>query len=383
MKYEVTLFDGGKQGNLYIKRMMKHFIFCCMLFFILFVSCDKDHTDDIQPLRTIIVYMAADNDLSPDALDDIEEMKKGFPSTHTNLIVFVDPSGEKPYLLRIGRNTGEKVKIYSEMISTDAGNMQKVLTDIIGLYPAESFGLILWSHGTSWLPAESTLKSFGDDMGNRINVNELAEVLPARFDFILFDACLMGAVEVAYELRFHTDFIIASSTEIIYTGFPYEKIIPELVKPVPDPVAAAEAYINFYEQLSGAYRSATIAVIDTKELERLADATNRLIAGQEFDISSFDRTTVQRLDVYEEQYVFDFFDFLDKAFPDADKSDWSAQLARAILYKANTPRFIDAYNINSYCGLSCYIPHPYRQDLNDCYRTLNWTVDSRFIELFH
>jgi hypothetical protein len=326
--------------------------------------------------------MAADNDLSYDAIEDIEEMKQGFSGNTTNLIVFVDPASAAPYILKIGRNAESRVKSYPEFVSTDAGNMQMVLNDIIGMYPAESYGLVLWSHGTSWLPAGSTLKSFGEDNGRQINVSELAEILPIRFDFIFFDACLMGAVEVAYGLRNRADFIVASSTEIVYTGFPYDKIIPEITKPVPDLITAATAYIDFYRQLPGAYSSATVTVIDTKELENLAYATNRLIAGQKFDMSTFDRTSVQRLDVYGEQYVFDFLDFLDKAFSDMDKSDLSEQLAKTILYKDNTARFIDSYAITTYCGLSCYIPHPVRNDLNDSYKNMEWYTAAGLNQIF-
>jgi hypothetical protein len=41
-----------------------------------------------------------------------------------------------------------------------------------------------------------------------------------------------------------------------------------------------------------------------KELANLATVTKQLITGQTFDIASFDRTAVQRLDKYEEQYTF-------------------------------------------------------------------------------
>jgi hypothetical protein len=48
---------------------------------------DKDEIPITE--RTIIIYMAADNDLSADAYyDDIEEMKQGFSGTDANLIVF-------------------------------------------------------------------------------------------------------------------------------------------------------------------------------------------------------------------------------------------------------------------------------------------------------
>jgi hypothetical protein len=98
-------------------------------------------------------------------------------------------------------------------------------------------------------------------------------------------------------------------------------------------------------------------------------------------MASFDRTSVQRLDVYSEQYTFDLLDFIDKAFPDADKSLLTLQLDKTVLYKAHTPTFLDEYQLLTYCGLSSYVPLPGRTDLNGYYQTLQWFADSGY-EIF-
>jgi hypothetical protein len=51
------------------------------------------------------------------------------------------------------------------------------------------------------------------------------------------------------------------------------------------------------------------------------------------------------------------------------------------LYKNHTPEFIGQYAIRTYCGLSCYIPHPDRQDLNEFYKTLQWSIDTSIINI--
>ena len=364
-------------------KMMRYYSICVILCFALFISCSKDDINNHHLTeRTIIIYMAADNDLTEDAYTDIEEMQNGFEDTGANLVVFLDPADNTPYILKIGRRTNTRVKTYPEFNSADAVQMERVLNDIIEMYPAASYGLVLWSHGTSWLPAGRQLKSFGEDNGSQMDIAPLAAALPVRFDFILMDACLMGSVEVVYELRDKTDFILAPSTETIYTGFPYGQIIPELLRAEPDLKKAAASYFNYYDKMSGAYRSATITLIDTKELNRLAQVTAQLIADRSFDAGTFDRTSVQRLDVYEEQYAFDFLDFMKKAFPDADSEPLKEQLEKTVLYKAHTPRFIEEYDIRTYCGLSCYIPHTQRDDLNTYYQQLGWRQASGFNYLF-
>jgi hypothetical protein len=125
---------------------------------VLFVSCSKeDIADEDTAIRTIIVYMAADNDLSADALTDIEEMKQGFSETGVRLTVFVDVPDEAPYLLEIGKNKSERIKTYDELNSADVETLQKVINEIVALYPAGEYGLILWSHGTSWLACRSDI----------------------------------------------------------------------------------------------------------------------------------------------------------------------------------------------------------------------------------
>jgi hypothetical protein len=351
--------------------MNKLYIICFIAILFILAACSNEEELTPTVIRTVIVYMSADNDLSLDVLADIEEMKQGFSETGTNLIVFIDPSDEPPYLLQIGKGTEHRIKTYPELNSADANTMQTVIQEIATIYPADEYGLILWSHGTSWLPVGSALRSFGKDRDKEMNISDLAKMLPLHFRFILFDACLMGAVEVVYELRNCMDYVIASSTETIADGFPYHLIIPELIKENVDLKNVAQQYFDYYNNQTGAYRSATVSVIKTDELEALAAEMKQLIEG--FTPSeTFNRTTIQRLDIYGEQYHFDLLDFVNKAYPDADKTPFVAQLNRTVVYKDHTPEFIGQYAINTYCGLSCYIPHPARQDLNNFYKTLQW-----------
>ena len=42
--------------------------------------------------------------------------------------------------------------------------------------------------------------------------------------FIMFDDCYMSSMEVAYDLKDVTDYIIASTSEVMAYGMPYEKV---------------------------------------------------------------------------------------------------------------------------------------------------------------
>jgi len=192
----------------------------------------------------------------------------------------------------------------------------------------------------------------------------------------------MASVEVVYELKDKTDYMIASSTETIYEGFPYDMIIPELIQPKIDFNAVAYAHFDYYNAQDGAYRSATISVIETRCLPDLAYSLKPLFENSAASLQSFDRTSVQRLDVSEEQYVFDLSDFVANILPDANRAGFITQLNKVVRYKNHTPQFILEYDINTYCGLSCYIPHPGRNDLTAYYKTLKWYSDAGLNYLF-
>jgi hypothetical protein len=84
---------------------------------LLFVSCSRGDAPVIIPAdRTVIIYMSADNEMSGNAFNDIEEMKEGFSGTEANLVVFIDPAGEFPYLLEITENAETKIMTYTEFM---------------------------------------------------------------------------------------------------------------------------------------------------------------------------------------------------------------------------------------------------------------------------
>ena len=57
-----------------------------------------------------------------------------------------------------------------------------------------------------------------------MDVLEMVRAITIHLDYIIFDACLMGGIEVAYELRNVADKIGFSQAEILAHGFPYKPI---------------------------------------------------------------------------------------------------------------------------------------------------------------
>ncbi|MDR1170799.1 MAG: hypothetical protein LBK97_08210, partial [Prevotellaceae bacterium] len=102
---------------------------------LLFASCSRDETPETpEPVvaeRTLIVYMAAENNLWTDAYDDIEEMRQGFSETGVSLIVFLDTPYESPCILKITSDSAETVRTYGEFNSANPERMRSTLNDIV------------------------------------------------------------------------------------------------------------------------------------------------------------------------------------------------------------------------------------------------------------
>jgi len=118
----------------------------------------------------------------------------------------------------------------------DAGNT-KSLTDFLDLtmrYTDNKINLVVWDHGNGWYNNISTMAiSYDNSTGNSIGVanGELYSIFNSfyskyrkKFKTILFDACLMGEIEVIYELSDFTDYLIASPDKVPIITFNYHNL---------------------------------------------------------------------------------------------------------------------------------------------------------------
>ena len=235
---------------------------------------------------------------------------------------------------------------------------------------------------TSW-PAT---KWFGQDTGESpagyLDTEQLSEAIPSGvFDWILFDACFMASAETLYALRDKAEQIVCSPAEVIADGFPYAEIMAELLRPEPDLRAVCETYYrNYADDPRPAYRSATVSLIETSQLEALAAATASVLgAALTADpevLSDMDLSRVQPLDRYRRHFLFDAGSVVGELearglVPASLADAWRAQLARTVTYEAHTPTML-GLALDACCGLSMYVPVASYADLNEYYRTLEW-----------
>lgn len=208
----------------FILSNMKKIILLLFVVFTLF-SCSKIEESD----WTILIYMAADNSLEFDALDDLADMMQAEFSENIKVIVQIDysefSSPPATYRYHIYPGLQEQISYLGEIDSGDEDELTRFANWGFSIYPSEKQALIIWSHGNGWYPYFCPDVEAGNDIGiadgslrtGIKNINEHLEIL-------IFDACNMQTVEVAAEVADYTDYIIGSEDGLNSAGFPYAEI---------------------------------------------------------------------------------------------------------------------------------------------------------------
>lgn len=298
---------------------IKHFSLL-VISLLAFAACSSDSSGNIEfppyekgdTLRTsTFVYMMAENNLSGYALNDIAEMYEGAVDVpyDCGMFAFVDDV-KLPRILRFSCEAGVPVcdtvcTFDSDFCSSDINEMSAVFDWLLCNYPSRELNVVLWSHGDGWLKDAARVpmqRVIGFDNGENSSSNkypsvkavEMAELasfleeLPVKIPFVMFDACFMQCIEVAYELRNCTDWIIASPCEIPANGAPYDKLMPYFFDTTVSPKDIIKSYYDGYS----ANRGVLLSVIDCSKIEEFADATVPYISKYFSNVSSVDYNAI-------------------------------------------------------------------------------------------
>ena len=192
-----------------------------------------------------------------------------------------------------------------------------------------------------------------------------------HFDFIALDACLMGGIEVLYQLKDCCDYIISSPAEVLTDSFPYDKVIERMFNE--DYTGVAKDFYDYYNALSGEYRSATISTVKCSELEAVAEETAKLFDQYRSGISSLDVTTVQRYFRFNDHWFYDFKDYMDILCGKSETAALAAALQKAVIAKYTTGLMITLeIDPARFSGLSSYINNPEEETLTKFYQKYAW-----------
>ena len=376
---------------------------------------------------TILAYLIANNDLDDELLFNIAIMYDGLKtmkepatllvywdgvtsmgdnnSTHLILKYETDGKGKingKPALgidatNRDVLNVAEVLKVYPSQISTDKNVFQSVLNDMVAFSPTNKLGFVIGSHGSSWLNTISTSgRALGYDgsTSSSIVLTDMVEAMQAvgkKFEFLLFDACFMGTIEVCHEFRNVADYLIASVMEVPAYGFPYDYFLSDLYKgTVNGYKKVCQSFVDYYKSEYEIGKNGcwgTIALIDCSEVPSLVAQINGEITSHKDALSNYNVGNLQEYGRDGGKYIaYDLEHFIKDLNGGEIPEAFEDQLNKTVLYKGclEEARYYSYdYDVDTenFCGLGLYIPLSSRPKWNTYFKTLDWYTASGWNEV--
>ena len=328
-----------------------------------------------------------------------------------------------------GKIVSDTLKTFgTETIAASSSTMRQVLTYVKDEFPAKGYGLVFSSHGSGWLPAgyyyspsrfeddhkgevgtsrqgiavqsvghprlpvpEGDLpdtdpfygmtRSIGQDYikgsyyGHEMSVSEFADAIPYHLDYLLFDMCFTGGVEVAYGLKDKADYLGLSPAEVLGDGmFDYTKITSFLLdRTTPDLEGLLKDSFGMYDKQNGVYRSATINLVRTDGLDNLARVCSDLFREYSDTLSNAPTHLIQGYFRNDRHYFFDLMDTFRKCISNEEElRAVNDAIDRCVVYREATPQFLSTFDITEYSGFSIYLPCAGTPLLDSYYKKEPW-----------
>lgn len=374
--------------------------------------------------QVFIFYAPAASNLASYISKNLNSItKSGLPygTSRKTVLTFAHLNSGEAHLLKLSTDEfGNPVS--DTLLTVEAGRsasdpeiISRVLGKVVEEYPEDSnvYTLILSSHGTGWLPSGATAdfgndriawdsprKSFGgekiDGVFWDISIQDLAAAIPMKVENLIFDACLMGGIEVAYQLRGKVGKLCCSPAEVPGNGFIYTNFSSDLLADAASPEYFSKVFFEHYKtaQETGipaedSYYGATVAVIDCGKLAPLAEICTTLFEKYRTSIANVNADQVQHYyrSHYSVDYYRNFFDLEDilmhAGITETEKTALSNALSTCVLYKDATASFMlnyGGFSIDTYCGLSMYLPNKGNAALDAFYKTLDWNIDTKLVK---
>ena len=277
---------------------------------------------------TLLVYMAADNDLAFQSEIDLKEMEAVGSAPGFAVVVQQDipGAGGRRYLIQRGG------RVLLDSLGTvnmaDPGVLKDFGTWGASRFPAERYALILWDHGSGWSGEGGgqdppKVLSFGSDWSSgdvmgiadgelRTGLEGIRKSLGRPLDLLVFDGCMLQEAEVAFEVGGTAKVMVGSQELVPADGYPYDRFLSFLVSnsTADENTVAQElvnTYISFYQgseldvgnsaiqldntlALAPSAHSLVQAFLDAPSdsgIYMARDSVLRILSGQDMDLGDF------------------------------------------------------------------------------------------------
>lgn len=375
------------------------------------VSCSNGDSPDrpdvpVTPVgQTVFMFFPWSNSLLSDFRRTVEDMQTVVAQRSMKderIMVFMATSEREAVLFELKKQNGrcltDTLRRYSDRPFTSRQWLTSLFSEVMTLAPASRYGMVVGCHGLAWVPVQGQrnarkrlgsqerideednlykkerIDKEGDDLMHfevqgpvttrfiggtypetQIETTDLADAMAdagLHTEYILFDACYMSSVEVAYELKDVTHYLIASPTEVLSYGFPYITMGKHLLG-TPNYKGIVDSFISFYSSYNLPY--GTVAVTDCTQLDALAAIAQQINAAATEQLVP---NGVQIMDGYSPTLFYDLGHLM--SLKDAGTvltAAFAEQLDKAVPYKGHTGQYFTALkdepvDIKHYSGLN-------------------------------
>jgi hypothetical protein len=351
---------------------------------------------------TVMVFVNAKNNLESYGLSDVNEMEKIGSTDQVKIAVELgrikgyssadgDWVGQRRYIIQ---KDADMAKITSPVLQdipkADMGDWKHLVEFVAWAKqnaPAKRYMLVVWNHGSGWDKKRSQVVingiSYDDETGNHMTTQDTASALAAmgKVEIYAADACLMQMAEVAYQIKDHADYIVASEETEPADGYTYDTLLGPLVaKPGMSArelaKLTADSYTAHYASINqGATQSAVKASALTKLLGMLSAWTDAVVAADESAAVKSARAAAQKFYYSNNKDLLHFVRLVNAGAQDAAVKAKGAELERFIKDEVISANAVTGSKYKDATGLAIYVPSGY---YNSAYDSLAWAKDGSY-----
>ncbi|MBQ7175658.1 MAG: hypothetical protein IJR62_09415 [Lachnospiraceae bacterium] len=324
---------------------------------------------------TLLMYMIGSDLETMDsaASSDIAEILEAQPSH--GLTVLLQTGGAQRWHTEGFREDMLQRRIISDGGMTLAEELPQARTSLpetlrdflswgISTAPADRYGVILWDHGGGATLGYGLDEYYPDESLSIAELCSAFEGLDVHFDFIGFDACLMGTMETALAFSSYADYLLASEEYEPSTGWFYTDWIRLLDADPSIPMTDLGTVIvdDFVsEKNAGPYDFCTLALIDLHKIPALYEGVRNWFQEyyRTFDTQFSDLSKMRRSVKSFGDGNYEEVDLLDLLQNSPEVPQELADMAAETVIHAAHNRTVDVSG-----GLSLYYPyvHPAKYD---------------------
>jgi hypothetical protein len=144
----------------------------------------------------------------------------------------------------------------------------------------------------------------------------------------------------------------------------------------------ANIFFQSYATLEGAMQSASVSVVKTSELLALTETVRKIMNNTEY-FQYVNNSGIQQLSTYSNGLLFDFNDFIKQISKNTDfYNEFNIAMSKAVIYKASTGKILDNLQINTFSGMSVFIPDTSNIIYHDFYKNFEWYQNSLYSNYF-